>query len=276
MRALREIFGGLSIALISALTVLGGIFLALGESGGQTVALEPTQLAAATAAVTETSIPALPTTPATPTPTPASTQTPTQTQTPIPTETETPTPTQTESPPTEPPNNPTTQPPTPCGPPPTWAPYTVQRGDTLFELSRRFGVSIAQLQNANCLPDTEIKFGLRLFVPFIPSPTPTETQTPTQTFTPTPIPEPLIITGIFLSHVEPDPSRPSGAIAFIRIEFTGGASPHTFYDESTPQSGNPIQVITECGSNIVRSARVDSADGQSVSQNYFIGPLACP
>lgn len=95
-----------------------------------------------------------------------------------------------------------------CGPPPTWIVHVVQRGENLFRLSLAYGVSVAQLQWANCLSGTLIFTGQRLFVPpvaatntpfdWTPSPTPTptatatatpsRTPTPTATFTATPTP----------------------------------------------------------------------------------------
>jgi len=43
--------------------------------------------------------------------------------------------------------------------------YTVQPGDTLYGLSRRFGVSVAALQAANGLEDTLLRVGQRLVIP---------------------------------------------------------------------------------------------------------------
>ncbi len=67
---------------------------------------------------------------------------------------------------------------TSCGPPPNWVLYTVQSEDTLFELSIIFGVSIADLQEANCMGNsTLIKTGQQIYVPFILAITPTHTPT---------------------------------------------------------------------------------------------------
>ncbi|MEK6575760.1 MAG: hypothetical protein AABZ58_15740, partial [Chloroflexota bacterium] len=49
MRTLREIIGGLLLAIITTLTVLGGIFLAVSESG-ESLITPPTGAATATAA----------------------------------------------------------------------------------------------------------------------------------------------------------------------------------------------------------------------------------
>ncbi len=82
-----------------------------------------------------------------------------------------------------------------CGPPPGWSAwYTVQPGDTLFSLSRRFGVGVEAIRNATCLPGYTIYVGQRLYLPVVtftpthtptPSPSPTATL-PSLTWTPTP------------------------------------------------------------------------------------------
>jgi LysM repeat protein len=82
---------------------------------------------------------------------------------------------------------PPTPPPVACGPPAGWVFYTVRPGDTLFGLSLNFGVSVYQLQLANCLVGTnKILAGQRLFVPFAPTQIPSPTSTPTATATPAP------------------------------------------------------------------------------------------
>jgi membrane protease YdiL (CAAX protease family)/LysM repeat protein len=57
-----------------------------------------------------------------------------------------------------------------CGIPQGWVVYTVHSGDTLSGLSLLFGVSVAQLQNANCLTTTVIHTRQSLYVPFLPIP----------------------------------------------------------------------------------------------------------
>lgn len=85
-----------------------------------------------------------------------------------------------------------------CQPPPSWAAYTVQAGDTLNSLSARTGVSVYDLQQVNCLSTFTIQPGQVIYLPFNPpSPTATATTTPvtpsptasvTPTNTPTPRP----------------------------------------------------------------------------------------
>ncbi|MFO7698580.1 MAG: LysM peptidoglycan-binding domain-containing protein [Anaerolineae bacterium] len=45
------------------------------------------------------------------------------------------------------------------------ATYTVRRGDTLYSLARRFGVTVAALQRANGLPDDAIQAGMQITIP---------------------------------------------------------------------------------------------------------------
>jgi len=73
------------------------------------------------------------------------------------------------------------------------ATYIVQQGDTLSTIARLYNVTVAQIQQANCLADpNNIIVGLPLRVPFVrpantvgPTLTPTSTPTPPPTFTPT-------------------------------------------------------------------------------------------
>jgi LysM repeat protein len=93
-------------------------------------------------------------------------------------------------------------PPTPapiqCGPPRSWVTYVVRQGDNLYQLSRILGVSVAQLQSANCLgSSTLIRTGQRLYVPrqpaAVPNPTgiPPALPSPLPTMEPTPVPSPM-------------------------------------------------------------------------------------
>ncbi len=68
-----------------------------------------------------------------------------------------------------------------CGMPAGWVAYRVRSGDTLFSLSRLTGVSVYQIQLANCLgSSTLIVTGQNLYLPFIPV-FPTLTPLPTWT-----------------------------------------------------------------------------------------------
>jgi len=70
-----------------------------------------------------------------------------------------------------------------CGPPPGWRTYRVQPGDNLFRIGLAYGVTVPQLQFANCLGNsTLIISGQLLYVPnVVPrkvAPTPTKTRKP--------------------------------------------------------------------------------------------------
>jgi murein DD-endopeptidase MepM/ murein hydrolase activator NlpD len=156
--------------------------------------------------------------------------------------------------------------------------YVVVQGDTLFQLSLRYGVSQAQLQAANCLVTPEIKYGQTLYVPFV-APTATQAEpSPTATTVPTdtPVPSPLHVNGVTLVSVQADSSRPNGAIATIYINVSGGNAPYTFYNDGAPQAGNPFPVLTECGGALLHTLRVLSGDGQTVDYPYYYSPVNCP
>jgi LysM repeat protein len=96
-----------------------------------------------------------------------------------------------------------------CPPPPGWVPYTVERGDNLFRLSRAFRITVPDLQEANCLGNSNlIVRGQILYVPNIPtvspepSTTPTRTSLPMATATQTPTLSPPTVTSI-----SPTPSQ---------------------------------------------------------------------
>jgi hypothetical protein len=60
----------------------------------------------------------------------------------------------------------TPKPQTSCGRPSGWVAYPVQSGDTLYQLSLAFGVTVTQLQNANCMgTSTILHVGKILYVP---------------------------------------------------------------------------------------------------------------
>jgi LysM repeat protein len=60
-----------------------------------------------------------------------------------------------------------------CGAPFGWVrAYLVQPGDTLYRIAGSFGISVYELQQANCLPNTFITPGNLLWVPNLPTVTP--------------------------------------------------------------------------------------------------------
>jgi len=68
---------------------------------------------------------------------------------------------------------------TSCGTPPGWITYTVKLNDNFFRISYNYGISVQELQLANCLKNTEIiRPGQVLYVPNVPTRTPQATATP--------------------------------------------------------------------------------------------------
>ncbi len=120
----------------------------------------------------------------------------------------------------------------PCGPPVGWVRYIVKPADTLFKLSSSLGVTIFQLQNANCLGNSQfIMAGETLFVPYVPNitaasptftpqptvikntkiPTKLPTQTPLKTNTPvnTAIPTATILPSLVPTEITPSAPLPT-------------------------------------------------------------------
>ena len=141
---ISSVFLGALAAGLSIVIVLGSILLAFTE-GGQTTSFAsfptlesvdsstPSTQAAAPPANTATINP-------TPTPTDPPTLTPTGTQTAL-TETDL------------------------CDPPPGWEAYTVQRSDTLNNLSASRGLTPQQLADENCLTESRLIPGAILYLP---------------------------------------------------------------------------------------------------------------
>jgi LysM repeat protein len=76
-----------------------------------------------------------------------------------------------------------------CGPPAGWISYLVQPGETLFSISLRYGISVPQLQSANCLANaTYIRYGEILYVPNVPTRPVPRLNTAIPSTTPTPMP----------------------------------------------------------------------------------------
>ena len=54
----------------------------------------------------------------------------------------------------------------PCGPPRGWVTAIVQPGDNLFRLSQAYGITVAELQKANCMGNsTLLQVGKAIYVP---------------------------------------------------------------------------------------------------------------
>jgi len=118
-----------------------------------------------------------------------------------------------------------------CLPPPFWVIYIVKPTDSLVRLSLIYGVSVAQLQRANCLGDQIlVRSGEELFVPG-PTPTPRISATSTATITRTPRP---FVASTFTPITPPDlPPPPT-------VTHTSPPIPTI-----TPLPPTPIPTITE-------------------------------
>ncbi|HLO27498.1 MAG TPA: LysM peptidoglycan-binding domain-containing protein [Anaerolineales bacterium] len=145
MQSLRQLGGGVIIAIVSVILVLGGIFLSLAES--------------LPGSATPTQIP--PTLPASfPTPTGTITITPSaQTATSTETATGSPSPTASQL----------VLLPTSCTSPSGWIRIITSTGDTIYSLAQRYKTSADSLSSANCLTTADLPAGVALYVPPVPT-----------------------------------------------------------------------------------------------------------
>ena len=167
MGTLREIGGGLLLALFSAALVIGGISLALAENHKPEIPEVPTE--------TQVLIQILNS------PTPVTPKTITATITINPSSTPIATnPSASPTPYVSPTSSKTR---VPCGPPSGWVRYTVQAGNTMYSLSHAYGVSISQLQRANCMSSGQYNLttGQTIWVPNVITRTPRASATPSLT-----------------------------------------------------------------------------------------------
>jgi LysM repeat protein len=139
MQTLRQLGGGVIVAIFSVILVIGGIFLSLAET------LPPP--------ATPTQIP--PTFPESfPTPTPTIIGSPAS-------DTPTSLPTMTASA--------ALASPTACTPPSGWIRVTTSSGDTVYSLAQRYKTTAENLNAANCLTSAELPGGVALYVPPVPT-----------------------------------------------------------------------------------------------------------
>lgn len=77
-----------------------------------------------------------------------------------------------------------------CGAPPSWVYYTIRHGDTLYKISKMYGITVEELMEANCLVSNQIITGKSILVPnvtpILSTATVTFTSTPLPSFTPQP------------------------------------------------------------------------------------------
>lgn len=118
--------------------------------------------------------------------------------------------------------------PVPCGPPTGWVTHVVRPGDTLYQLSQAYGVTVAELRQANCLTSSLIRTGQRLYVPpwATRTPSPTLSGTPTPTVTPSHTPT--------LTPSPPTPSLPTATPSLTASSTQTPTSTFTSTPTSTP------------------------------------------
>lgn len=146
MRALRELGGGVIIAVVSLLLVIGGISLSLAENNPPA---QPTPSPLPPVFATSIEQPTFPVIEITPVDEASATPAPLPTATPLP--------------PTVAPVVVT------CNPPAGWLRITVGTNDTLYAIAERYKTTTDQLNLGNCLNNTQPAAGSLLYVPPVPT-----------------------------------------------------------------------------------------------------------
>jgi len=258
---LKRLIGSLAITLLSVSMLVGGFLLsqankpvAVSSPTLEAIAtvVEPSVTPTPSLASTATTIPATAT--ATPTDLPP-TDVPTSepTATPVP-----PTPTQIPSTPTQIPPTMTAQvsqplpQPTRCALRTDWCTYTVNKGETLFSLSRRCNSTVAVVQQANCMAGSSIYAGQIIYLPCqalqptsLPTAVPPSAPTipPTQPDVPPPTPGPAPTTSVcirptIVEFYAAPPSSGSGARFSLHWVIQGADRAEIFGHSVNPQSGS--------------------------------------
>lgn len=119
-----------------------------------------------------------------------------------------------------------------CGKPAGWVAYRVRSGDTLYSLSRLTGVSVYQIQQANCLgASTLIVTGQYLYLPFIPV---FPTLPPIATWTP-------VLPTVAITSTIP----PTFTVVVPSATLTGTTPTATHTPEPTPTSTPTLPMETD-------------------------------
>jgi hypothetical protein len=112
------------------------------------------------------------------------------------------------------------------------------------------------------------------------TPTPTVTATLTRTLKPasSATRKPTVSAGPLTANyevVEIKRLPNDDAALVLRVIATGGGGGYRYYNDNIQQAGATFEVPGKCGKPFVHTIKVTSADGQSVSLQYFVGGQ-CP
>ncbi len=122
-----------------------------------------------------------------------------------------------------------------CGVPYGWVAYRVRSGDTLYSLGSLTGVSVYQIQQANCMgSSTVIVTGQLLYLPFIPLIPVNPTATPVPTWTSAP-PTLAPTTTVVIPTTTPtsDPATPTASSTSVTPTVTPTVSPSATLEQPT-------------------------------------------
>lgn len=146
-----------------------------------------------------------------------------------------------------------------------WVPYAVRSGDTLFKIGLAVGRTIDELQAGNCLRTSALEVGQTLYLPSLPPREPQPSATPANTLAPTAGPTPTnsdtdgSCSNVYSNITSPQVGAVIGGVvnfygtathedfSFYKLEFreynTGRDQFVTFVTEYQPVSGGLLGVL---------------------------------
>ncbi len=167
--------------------------------------------------------------------------------------------------------------PSTCTVPAGWTLYTVQPGDTMFGLAVSRGIQTYQIVTVNCLPDTFLMAGQRIFLPplWVPPASPTATLLPSATATVTG--SPVTETPTLIASGTPDVTATPTLTVTLTTTATGTATMTPTVDASgTPTSTPTLQptgsVTTTPTAQPTQTATATQTPGGTATVTMTPGP----
>ena len=149
--------------------------------------------------------------------------------------------------------------------------HTVQAGETLTRIGRRYGVGVSDLVAWNDIPDPDLIFVDQVLIVRVPEGTAPPATPPPLAADPA-AGEPLAFAWSMVDWRPADPDY----VATIQIRPQGGTPPYTFYHDGLVQEGATFEVAWRRCQPKPGSVGVADATGASVHEDYWLDAPYCP
>ena len=143
--------------------------------------------------------------------------------------------------------------------------YTVQPGDTLSELAKEYGTTVADLVALNDVENPDLIYVGQVLTIHVPAGT-------TPTLAPQPTGGSLSLTWSIVDWRPADPDY----IATVHVDARGGTPPYTFYHDGLVQKGDTFEIAWRRCTPKPGSVGVADATGQYVQADYWLEAPYCP